>query len=177
MTVSVPAGTFTSEQLVGPDGASWFDARSGVAIRAMGPLHGFFGDLGVANAGNGIMELTSTNIPMSSATSPMLLYGAAIGLAVLALGLITYMFTRGGKGRVVQQGARPEAVQDVRESMAPRPEQAAAPPVVGGGASSTPAITSDALDKLAKPKCLLDAGLITAEEFQEQKAKLLGQPR
>jgi hypothetical protein len=177
ITVSVPAGTFISEELVGPDGTAWFDARSGVCIRAIGPMCGFLGDLGGLYGGNTVIELTSTNIPMSRVASPSLFYGAAIGIAVIALGIITYIFTRGGRGRVEQETARREPVHGARAWVAPSPAEAAGPPTAGAGGSSPPAVISDALDKLAKLKSLLLAGLISAQEFQEQKAKLLGQLR
>jgi hypothetical protein len=174
--VSVPAGTFTSEQLVGPEATAWFDARSGIYIRVTGSLPGLSRRLPGLDTANVSAELTNTNVPMSSATSPALLYGVAIGVAILALAVITYMFTRASKLRVVQETGGGQPVQGAGPGVAPSPEEAASRLVASAGAFPPPAVTCDALDKLAKLKSLLDAGLITAEEFQQQKTKLLGEP-
>jgi hypothetical protein len=174
VTVSVPAGTFASDQLDAPDGTVWFDEVSGIYIKGRGSIPDLSGRLPGLDTSSFFAELTGTNVPMNSVTSPVFLYGAAIGIGVLALGIIAYMFIRGSKGRVAPVTARMRSVQAARAWAATSPEEPATLPGVSAGGSPPPAITNDALDKLAKLKSLLDAGLITVEEFQQQKAKLLG---
>jgi len=172
VTVSVPAGTFKSEEIAGPDGAAWFDARSGIFIKASGSLSGLGEQLPGLDMNHTSLELTSTNVPISSATSPLLLYGAVLGLAVLALGAIAYKFTRGGARRAAHETAGMQPVQGASSWAAPGADQPGA--LLVGASSSPPPVTGGSLDKLAKLKALLDAGLISNEEFQGLKAKLLG---
>jgi Short C-terminal domain len=188
VTVSVPAGTFRTEQITLKSGSMWLDSGSGVLVRIAGRdlVRNVFGEVPGVDDPNAIAELVKTNVPMSAAYSSNVLIYGLLGLGVLVLvGAVTYLLTRGGKRSPT---AAPQAAYyegpSGSVSPGPRAAQVATPPPVpeagpGGSPSSaanarTPApVTLEGLEKLAKLKSLMDSGLITREEFEREKARLL----
>jgi len=122
-----------------------------------------FGD----NSGAWTIEvaLSSTGGGLSTGTIAL-----GTGVLLFVVGAVVFMAFK----RPTAPRAAPTVTTEAPSTLMPhRVETGTAPrPAVPIAAS-----TSDVLDKLAKLKSLLDAGLITAEEFQQQKAKLLGQIR
>jgi hypothetical protein len=124
-----------------------------------------FGD----NTGAWTVQITSSRVARGISAG---LVGLGIAILVLILGVVAVLFVKRPTRAqpVVGAPATPRLPSEV-----PRPAGTAS--YVPQSEGAAPGITSDALDKLAKLKSLLDAGLITAEEFREQKARLLGQIR
>ena len=155
VSISAPAGRFVTEQVAGGRGAgaAWFDRKSGLLVRARG---GYFLGLIVgplAGLPGAELELVKTNIPMDRAspwTSP---YVITFVLVLVLAVIITVVLVRTG-----------------RRKPQPAPYTAAGPvPVRAVGA------TGDVINKLTKLKALLDSGVITREDFESEKGKLLSQ--
>jgi hypothetical protein len=190
--VSVPAGTFVTEQIGLKGGTVWVDATSGVLVKVMGReiVTSIFGTPPGIEGDNATAELTKTNVPMSVASSSSVpLYVLAIAGTVLLLMVICYAVARKSKKWAWRSAPAPEgsnytpqpaplpAAQLSRQPLRPPPPR----PSVSLGSQATPVptqsaapVTIEALDKLAKLKSLLDTGLITREDFEKEKAKLLG---
>ncbi len=169
--VSVPAGKFVTEEIDSPEGTTWYDGRSGFLVKAQGDLlQGSNQQIpelkGVTQV---IIALTATNIPMMPAPFNPLSYVWIAGLVILGA-LAAYGLVRMAKRRAAVPTSVPtvgRALPAVLASPGPRAPDPRSP---GHGV----AITTEALDKLAKLKGLLDAGLITHEDFEREKRRLLG---
>jgi len=83
------------------------------------------------------------------------------------LGATAHVASQRGQAR----GAA-EASQEQYEAAPPQQQYAAAPPVEAQAPAAAPA--QDPYDELMKLKGLLDAGALTQQEFDAQKAKILG---
>jgi hypothetical protein len=94
--------------------------------------------------------------------------GLAIGIGVVLLGVGAFLLLRRLRGAQAVPRAAPEPVFSTTRGPSAPPASARRSPASGA------VITTEALDRLAKLKSLLDDGFITGEEFQEQKTKLLG---
>jgi hypothetical protein len=179
VTISVPAGTFSTEEISYKDGALWVDRLSGVGVKLVARdlpkdiVQQFPG----VDAASCTIELMATNIPMSSATSPLLLYGLVLGGVFLVVGIASFAFIRrrsiAGRHLIA---ARPEPVRHLPSAANQTARPAASSngvPVVPSASPGALPISGEALDKLAKLKGLLDEGLITREDFDREKGKLL----
>ena len=76
-------------------------------------------------------------------------------------------------GKRAQRGAEQEAGQDAQ--LAGTQQQAPAAPAQAPAAAPAPAAMSESerIDALTKLKDLLDSGVLTQEQFEAEKAKLL----
>lgn len=120
-----------------------------------------FGD----NSGAWVVQVEFASPTSTSLSTPAV--GLAIGILAVLLGVGAFFLL---KRRPSAQAVAPATAAQVFSPVAQPPASpvsAVAPQAPGA------AITSEALDRLAKLKSLLDAGLITVEEFRQQKAKLL----
>ena len=170
MIVSVPAGEIRDGRDLFVRGTTWYDGRSGLLVKAQGDLAGADQQIpelkGITQV---IIVLTATNIPMMPAPFNPLSYVWIAGLVILGA-LAAYGLVRMGKRRAAVPTPVPtvgRALPAIVASPAPRAPDPRSP---GHGV----AITTEALDKLAKLKGLLDAGLITHEDFEREKRRLLG---
>jgi hypothetical protein len=171
VTVSVPAGRFVTEEIYSSRGTTWYDSRSGLLVKAQGDLSE--GADQQIPALKGITQttiaLTATNIPMMPAPFSPLSYVWIGGLVILGA-LAAYGLVRMAKRRAPVPTPVPAAGRAFSAMVASPAPPASALRSQGHGA----AITSEALDKLAKLKGLLDAGLITHGDFEREKRRLLG---
>jgi hypothetical protein len=128
---------------------------------------------------NATAELTKTNLQMSavpSSNASPLLFGAAAGGLVVLVAIIGFaLMRRARRGRLLPAPASSPAARTPQPAV---PLPAAKSP--GADTDDTlpvrPAapVSLEALEKLAKLKSLVDTGVITREEFDREKAKLLG---
>jgi len=182
VAVPVPAGKFITEQVALKSGYLWFDATSGVLVKAIGrdPVTSIFGDAqNLLTDPNATAELTKTNLQMSavpSSNASPLLFGAAAGGLVVLVAIIGFaLMRRARRGRLLPAPASSPAARTPQPAV---PLPAAKSP--GADTDDTlpvrPAapVSLEALEKLAKLKSLVDTGVITREEFDREKAKLLG---
>jgi hypothetical protein len=160
-----------TEEIYSPGGTTWYDGRSGLLVKAQGNL--LEGADQQIPALKGIAQvtiaLTATNVPMMPAPFSPLSYGWIAGLVTLGA-LAAYGLVRMAKRRASVPTPVPAEGRPFSATAGPAPR----PPSVAQAQAPGAAITSEALDKLAKLQGLLDAGLITHEDFQREKAKLLG---
>jgi hypothetical protein len=114
----------------------------------------------------------TVEVALSSAGGGLSAGTIALGTGVLlcVVGVVVFMVFK----RPTAAGPAPAVTTQAPSTLMPHRVETTTPP---RPAVPIAASSSDVLDKLAKLKSLLDAGLITAEEFREQKAKLLGQMR
>ncbi len=150
-TVSVPAGRFVTEEVSQGGVSLWFDRRSGVLVKSIGdPAWGAVMARFAGSApvsGGAVVELVATNISMERAGSIPWPAWAAGG-GVLAAG-----FAVVGWMWMMRRGR------------------------LAGAAAAPAAVTVSALDRIGELKSMLDRGLITREEFQREKGRLLGLSR
>jgi hypothetical protein len=155
VSVSVPAGKFVTQEITIGDTTLWFDSTSGLLVKCAGAqfLQARLGMLGLATipaSASPVIELVSTNIPMGSPPETSVLVwimGAVVVILVLALVAFGVYALRGRRRK--------------------------AQPAISTRATGTN-ITTASLDRIAKLKSLLDQGLITREEFDKEKARILG---
>ena len=192
VTVTVPSGTFVTEEVRGENGTLWVDTASGVTVKMTGDLVRQIFGYGPVGDARATAELTKTNVPMTAASSPVhdtAMYALAVVGTALLLAAIAYALARTSKSRAwhptpthggsdyASQPAPPPAVHTSKQQPRSQPPL----PNVPLGAQAAPAptrpaapVTLEALDKLAKLKPLVDTGLITREESEREKARLLG---
>ena len=152
-TVSVPAGRFVTEEVSQGGLSLWFDRRSGLLVKSISDrafptlMARFVGS--APTSGRAEVELVATNIPLERASSRSWSSWAAGG-AVLVAGFaaVGWIWMR-------------------RRSGAPR----------AGAVAAQATLTGSVLDRIAELKSMLDQGLITREEFQREKGRLLGVSR
>jgi hypothetical protein len=194
VAVSVPAGKFITEQVALENGSVWFDATSGVLVKAIGRdlVAGVFGDAqNLLVDPNATAELTKTNLQMSAASSSNaspLVFGAAAGGLVVLAAIIGFSIVRKGRRDRLSPAPASGPSSSFRAVASAVPAAHAPQPAVPPPAAKTPGadtagvlplrpavpVSLESLERLAKLKSLVDTGVITREEFDREKAKLLG---
>lgn len=171
--VSVPAGKFVTDEISFGKAAIWYDDRSGLLVKAEGNL--MEGAEQQIPALRGLTQaslvLRKTNIPMDEAPTSPLRYLWMVVVVALA-GPATYGVVRMVRTSGLQPARAVVSAGSIRAVTTPP----ATDPAMERSGDQSPRgrpTASDTLDKLANLKALLDAGLITAEEFEHQKTKLL----
>ena len=143
VSISVPAGTFTTDEITLYGSTRWIDENSGLIVQQSGSFLGAV----APSLLSGSMQLEKTNIPTSGSPFGNMLY--LIIIPIVAAGGIFFVI----KKRKAKTTIQPKINEPVKEKVKENPLN---------------------IEKIEKLKKLLDSGLITREDFDEQKRKLLG---
>ncbi len=150
VSVSVPAGRFNTDEITIPNvNTIWVETTSGLIVKESGSF------LSLASA---TMELQSTNIATAK-SSPFIKIVIAVAV-VLVLGVVIFLIFRRRKSKKSATAAG-TILQPTTASGAP-------------AAQVPKALDSNAISRLERLKELLDKGLITQQDYDEQKQKILG---
>jgi hypothetical protein len=157
VSVSVPAGTFITDKITISEASEWIDSKSGLIVKISGSIPG---DSTFGLGSSAQMELTSTNIPSSGGSS---LFGAnnpigyfvlaAVIIGALIVGILLYRIRK----------TKPTTITPGMPTSLPPPP---AP-------SQTTINSFQSIDKMRRLKVMLDRGLISQQEYDEQKSKFL----
>lgn len=165
VSISVPAGTFNTDEITSNGASKWVDTSSGLVIQQSGSFLG----ASMPSLMSSSMQLAKTNIPTNS--SPI--GGSMIYLIIIPIvaagGAFFVIKKRKGKAKMqpeVKESKKPEKIKEPTPEKENRPE----PEKI---AKESPKTNFANLEKIEKLKKLLDAGLITQEDFDEKKQKLL----
>ena len=152
--ISVPAGKFKTDEIATPDGTTaWIDMNSGLLIKVTGDVS--IGDKTIPAA---TMVLQSTNIATSKSFSFIIIIIAVVVVVVIA-GVVTLLMVHRRKSK---KGAM-AGVEPVKETGTTKTPLTRIPGVE----------VFDPADRLKQLKVMLDKGLITQQDYDEQKKKIL----
>jgi len=176
VTVSVPAGTFTTDEITLNGGSKWVDTSSGLIIQQSGS---FLGSV-YPSLLSASMQLEKTNVPTNASPFGMTLYLIIIPIAVI--GGAFFVIKRRNKNGVTKESRVKETstestitskIQEKPKETTMEQAKVTVQETVKEKAREKVKTTVD-FEKIEKLKKLLDSGLITQEDFDEQKRKLLG---
>lgn len=114
------------------------------------------------------IQLEKTNIPTNSSPFGSMIYLIIIPIVAVGAGFFV-LKKRKTKARMQPEVKVQKEPEKIKEPM-PEKEIKSTPTKI---AKESPKTNSDNLEKIEKLKKLLDAGLITQEDFDEKKQKLL----
>ena len=150
VSVSVPAGRFKTDEVATPDGNTvWVDMTSGLIVKQTGAL------LTLPGA---TMALQNTNIATSKSSSFIIIIAVIVAVIVIA-GVVALLMVRRRKS--IKSGVT--VAEPIKQTTAKITPMAKTP--------GTEA--SDPTDRLQRLKVMLDKGLITQQDYDEQKKKIL----
>ena len=151
VSVSVPAGSFKTDEITNTnaDTVCWVETSSGLIVKQTGA----FFDLP-----SGTMELQSTNIATAK-SFPFIIVIAIVVAAILIAGVASLLVLR---RRKLKESA--VAVAEPVMETAPR----SVPMAQNSGG-----VSSDPTQRLQRLKGMLDAGVISQQDYDEQKKKIL----
>ena len=155
VVISVAAGRFTTEEVHSAQASSWFENSTGLLVKSVGPTNWTspFERLGLPSALAGVkptLELMSTNIPTVTPPPPLPWTWIIVGAGALAVASGVYFLL----SRLRRTGGVSKASD--------RP------------LTAKPSAATGLVEKIVKLKALLDQGVITREDFEREKARLLG---
>lgn len=149
VTLKVPAGTYTTDEVSLSSGETmWVDSYSGliVQITTSSPSN--------PSSGEATSALSSTNIPSGGTGLSITTYTEIAGVVIVVVVLGGLFALRRRKGKTTTAPPTPT------------------PPITP---SQGPTISLQSDQKLQQLKSMLDAGLITQAEYDEQRKRLTGQ--
>jgi hypothetical protein len=151
VSIDVQAGTFITDKITASGASEWIETKTGLIVKMSGTIPG---NSVLGSGQSAQMELASTNILSNGgngvlSASNLLIYLIIAALVVVALvgGLFLYK-KRAGKQTTLNPNLAATTQQSANSS-------------------------SEAIDKLRRLKAMFDKGLITQQEYDEQKKRLL----
>jgi hypothetical protein len=147
-------GHFKTDKISVSGGTVWVDSASGLLVKESGKFGGLTGLTGVS------VELQNTNIASGSLSFPWLIIVIVIVIiAVVAVVLVLVLRRRKHRKSTVPQGTMATTYPAQSPPMAP--------------SSSPQALSIETMQKLQQLKTMLDKGLITQEDYDAQRKRLL----
>jgi hypothetical protein len=151
VSVSVQAGTFVTDKITASEASVWIDSKTGVIVKMSGaiPENSFVG-----SGQSTQMELASTNITSNGGNGGIGTINLLIYLIIAALVVVACV------GGFFLYKKRADKQTTLTPTLAETTQQSADS-------------SSEAIDKLGRLKLMSDKGLITKQEYDDQKKTLL----
>ncbi len=151
VSVNVQAGTFITDKITASGASEWIDTKTGLIIKMSGTIPG---NSVLGSGQSAQMELASTNI-LSNGGNGVL--GASSLLIYLVIAALIAVAGVGGFFLYKKQAKK----------------QAMLTPTLAATTQQSANSSSEAIDKLGRLKAMFDKGLITQQEYDEQKKRML----